>query len=168
MNATNKSAVIKLGIEVFQICEMINMDQYNDIIDLPHHISKKHKPLGRDSYAAQFSPFAALTGYDGIVSEAARTTDERTEMSETELDVLSAKIQFITKHIKEKPEITFTYFKKDEKKPGGSYLTKTGNIKQIDDVERLLHFTDGTKLPIDDVVDMKSVIFDEFERELFI
>lgn len=147
---------------------MDNTHQYDDIIDLPHHVSKNRKALGRDSYAAQFSPFAALTGYDGVVSEAARITDERTEMSETELDVLSAKIQFITEHMKEKPEITFTYFKKDEKKPGGSYLTKTGNIKQIDDVERLLHFTDGTKLPIDDVVDMKSVIFDEFERELFI
>ena len=147
---------------------MNNEHQYDDIIELPHHVSAKHKQLGRDSYAAQFSPFAALTGYDGIVSEAARVTDERTEMSETDLDVLSTKIQIIAEHIKEKPEITFTYFKKDKKKPGGSYLTKTGNIKQIDDVARLLHFTDGTKLPIDDVVDMKSVIFDEFERELFI
>ena len=143
-------------------------NEYDDIINLSRPISKKHRPMSMLNRAAQFSPFAALTGYDGIVSEAARVTDERTEMSETDLDVLSTKIQIIAEHIKEKPEITFTYFKKDEKKSGGSYLTKTGNIKQIDDVERLLHFTDGTKLPIDDVVDMKSVIFDEFERELFI
>ena len=143
---------------------MNNDHQYDDIIDLPHHVSKKHKQLGKDSYAAQFSPFAALTGYDGIVSEAARLTDERIELGETDLEILSTKLQIIAKHIKERPEITFTYFLKDEKKSGGSYLIKTGNVKQINDVERLLLFTDGSKLPIDDVVDMQGEILNMLEK----
>ena len=143
---------------------MNNDHQYDDIIDLPHHVSKKHKQLGKDSYAAQFSPFAALTGYDGIVSEAARLTDERIELGETDLEILSTKLQIISEHIKERPEITFTYFLKDEKKTGGSYLTKTGNVKQINDIERLLLFTDGSKLPIDDVVDMQGEILNMLEK----
>ncbi len=146
---------------------MNNDHQYDDIIDLPHHVSKKHKQLGKESYAAQFSPFAALTGYDGIVSEAARFTDERIELGETDLEILSMKLQIIAEHIKERPEITFTYFLKDEKKSGGSYLTQTGNIKQINDVERLLLFTDGSKLPIDDVVDMQGEIFNILEKAEF-
>lgn len=143
---------------------MNNDHQYDDIIDLPHHVSKKHKQLEKDSYAAQFSPFAALTGYDGIVSEAARLTDERIELGETDLEILSMKLQIIAEHIKERPEITFTFFLKDEKKSGGSYLAKTGNVKQINDVERLLLFTDGSKLPIDDVVDMQGEILNMLEK----
>ena len=134
-------------------------DEYESIINLPHHVSKKHPQLSKASYAAQFSPFAALTGYDEIVSETARITDERMELGDTEMDILSAKIQIISEHIKEHPEIELTYFQKDKKKSGGAYLQKTACIKRIDDVERILYFTDGTNLPIDDITDMKGELF---------
>ena len=136
---------------------------YDDIIDRPHHVSERHPQLSKASYAAQFSPFAALTGYDGIVSEAARLTDERVELGETEMSILSAKLQIIGDHIKEQPEVELTYFKKDKKKTGGAYLQKIACIKRIDDVERIIYFTDGTNLPIDDITDMRGEIFGVLE-----
>ena len=138
---------------------MSNEQKYNDIINLPHHVSKRHPQLSRASYAAQFSPFAALSGYDGIVSEVARVTDERVELGDTEMDILSAKIQIIDDHIKEHPQIELTYFVKDKKKSGGTYLKKIASIKRIDDVERIMYFTDGTNLPMDDITDMQGEIF---------
>ena len=139
--------------------------KYDDIINLPHHVSERHPQLGKASYAAQFSPFAALSGYDGIVSEAARVTDERVELGETETELLSAKLLIALEHEKEHPRLSVTYFKPDEKKSGGAYLQKTAEIKRVDDVERIMYFTDGTKLPIDDVVDLEGEIFDILERE---
>lgn len=138
---------------------MSNEQKYNDIINLPHHVSKRHPQLNRASYAAQFSPFAALSGYDGIVSEAARFTDERVELGDKENDILNAKLQVIGDHIKEYPEIKVTYFVKDKKKSGGAYLQRNASIKRIDDVERIMYFTDGTNLPIDDITDMQGEIF---------
>ena len=138
---------------------MNNDYKYNDIINLPHHVSKKHPQLSKASYAAQFSPFAALSGYDGIVLEAARITDERVELGDKENDILNAKLQVIGDHIKEHPEIKVTYFEKDKKKSGGAYLQRNACIKRIDDVERIMYFTDGTNLPIDDITDMQGEIF---------
>ena len=136
---------------------------YDDIIDRSHHVSEKHPQLSKASYAAQFSPFAALTGYDGIVSEAARLTDERVELGETEMSILSAKLQILGDHTKEQPEVELTFFKKDKKKAGGAYLQKIACIKRIDDVERIIYFTDGTNLPIDDITDMRGEIFGVLE-----
>ena len=138
-------------------------NKYNDIINLPHHVSKRHPQLSKASYAAQFSPFAALTGYDGIVAEAARTTDERAPLSETEMDILNAKLQIIGDHIREQPEVEFTYFQKDKKKSGGAYMQKIACVKRIDDVERIIYFTDGTNLHMDDITDMRGEIFEILE-----
>ena len=138
---------------------MNNDYKYKDIINLPHHVSKKHPQLSKASYAAQFSPFAALTGYEGIISETARITNERVELGDKENDILNAKLQVIGDHIKEHPEIKVTYFVKDKKKSGGAYLQKIACIKRIDDVERIMYFTDGTNLPIDDITDMQGEIF---------
>ena len=138
---------------------MNNYYKYNDIINLPHHVSKKYPQLSKASYAAQFSPFAALTGYEGIVSEVARITDERVELGDKENDILNAKLQVIGDPIKEQPEIKITYFEKDKKKSGGAYLQRNASIKRIDDVERIMYFTDGTNLPIDDITDMQGEIF---------
>lgn len=142
---------------------MNNDYKYNDIINLPHHVSKKHPQLSKASYAAQFSPFAALTGYEGIVSEAARFTNERVELGDKEKDILNAKLQIIGEHIKEHPELELTYFQKDKKKTGGAYLKKTAQIKRIDDLERIMYFTDGTNLPMDDITDMQGEIFGVLE-----
>ena len=142
---------------------MNNDYKYNDIINLPHHVSKKHPQLSKASYAAQFSPFAALTGYEGIVSEAARFNNERVELGDKEKDILNAKLQIIGEHIKEHPELELTYFQKDKKKTGGAYLKKTAQIKRIDDLKRIMYFTDGTNLPMDDITDMQGEIFGVLE-----
>lgn len=138
---------------------MNNENKYYDIINRPHHVSDRHPPLSKASYAAQFSPFAALAGYDGIVAETARLTEERVELGETDMAILSSKLQILNDRFKEQPEVTVTYFKPDDKKAGGAYLQKTAHIKRIDDVERLLHFTDGSNLPIDDITDLQGEIF---------
>jgi hypothetical protein len=142
---------------------MSNESKYEKIIEQQHHVSKRHPQLSKDSYAAQFSPFAALTGYDGIVAETARLTDERVELGETDMEILSAKLQILSDRFKEQPEITITYFKPDERKAGGAYLQKTAQLKRIDDVERLIHFTDGSNLPIDDITDLQGEIFSVLE-----
>ena len=142
---------------------MDNEHKYDDIIELPHHVSKKHPPLGRASYAAQFSPFAALTGYDRIVAEAARTTDERIELGEAEASVLSLKLRITAEHEKELPVVTLTYFKEDGRKKGGAYFEKTGAVKRVDEIGRVVIFTDGTRIPTDDVTDIKSGLFSALE-----
>lgn len=142
---------------------MDNEHKYDDIIELPHHVSKKHPLLSRASYAAQFSPFAALTGYDRIVAEAARTTDERIELGEAEASVLSLKLRITAEHEKELPVVTLTYFKEDGRKKGGAYIEKTGAVKRVDEIGRVVIFTDGTRIPTDDVTDIKSGLFSALE-----
>ena len=142
---------------------MDNEHKYDDIIELPHHVSKKHPTLSRASYAAQFSPFAALTGYDRIVAEAARTTDERIELGEAEASVLSLKLRITAEHEKELPVVTLTYFKEDGRKKGGAYIEKTGAVKRVDEIGRVVIFTDGTRIPTDDVTDIKSGLFSALE-----
>lgn len=134
--------------------------KYDDIIELPHHTSEKHPSLGVSSYAAQFSPFAALTGYEDIVAEAARYTDERTELGDDEAEWLSAKFALLSERIKENPVVTFTYFRRDAKKSGGEYLQVTSRVKRIDEVERKIYFTNGESLMADDVTDVTGEIFD--------
>ena len=114
---------------------------YADIIDLPHHVSKKHPQMPMEKRAAQFSPFAAVSGHDEAIYETARLTDEQLELSEDE------KLQWLREHIKEQPEITVTYVQPDEKKNGGAYVTVTGSAKKVDKV--LLVLRDGTVIPID-------------------
>lgn len=93
---------------------MNNYSKYERIINQRHHVSKRHPQLSIASYAAQFSPFAALTGYDGIVAETARLTEERVELGETDMAILSIKLQILNDRFKEQPEITVTYFKPDD------------------------------------------------------
>ncbi len=134
--------------------------KYDDIIDLPHHESKRHQKLGVDSYAAQFSPFAALTGYDGIVSETERVTDERIELDEDAKAVISDKLAAILSQIEKEPEVTLTYFLPDKKKAGGKYVVVTGKIKKFDEYERYILTSDNTKIPTDDLYDIASDIID--------
>ncbi len=143
---------------------MNDKNPYEEIINLPHHTSVKHPMLGKDSYAAQFSPFAALSGYDGIVSEAARFTDEGPSMNETDAEIINAKLRILSDRIKERPEITVTYFSKDKRKPGGKYVEKTAIAKKIDEVERNICFSDGAKLQFDVITDIRSEIFDVLEQ----
>ena len=130
--------------------------RYDDIIDLPHHISPTRPHMSMSDRAAQFSPFAALTGYDGVIRESGRLTKERAELSEEELEILGRKQQYLMSIIEERPEITVTYFVPDSLKEGGEYMTCSGRLKRIDEYERKLIFTDGTKVNIDDVVEIEG------------
>ena len=136
-----------------------NDHRYDDMIDLPHHVSAKRPQMSRQDRAAQFSAFKALTGYEDAVTEAARLTDERIELDDASLSVLNAKIQILQDEIKTCPEISVTYFVPDKKKAGGEYVIVTGSVKRIDEIERTILFTDKRTIRIDDIIDMEGEVF---------
>ena len=109
--------------------------------------------------AAQFSPFAALTGYDAAVKETARLTDRRIELDEYEKLALDERLQLIQEHLKEKPEVEITFFQPDERKSGGAYLSTAGTIKKIDYYERNVVMADGKKIPIDEIYQINGDLF---------
>lgn len=134
-------------------------DLYDDIIDMPHHISPTRPRMSMMERAAQFSPFAALVGYDTAIKETGRLTDERTELDEEGLSDLNRKWQLLMEHLDEEPEVSVTYFKKDERKAGGAYLEITGIIRELDEFERLIVMRDGTKIPMDLILNLESDVF---------
>ena len=137
--------------------------QYDDIIDLPHHVSKKHPQMSLYARSAQFAPFAALTGYEDAVRETGRQTSDRIEIEEEYKAILDSKLQIILEQISKTPEITITYFIKDQLKNGGSYSTKTGLVKKIDNDRQEICFVDNSKIPINDIIDITGEIFKMFE-----
>ena len=132
---------------------------YEDILNLPHHVSKTRPQMSMLDRAAQFSPFAALTGYDDAIKETGRLTDEKIEMDEDRKAALDMKQAYLIEMTDEQPEISITYFLPDAKKSGGAYVTVTGNLKRFDEYERLLILTDGKKIPMDDIADIESDLF---------
>lgn len=133
---------------------------YDDIINLPHHVSTTRPHMTAIDRAAQFSPFAALTGYDTAIKETARLTDERVELDEYTKDVLSEKLQIIADRIKEQPKIAITYFQPDAKKNGGAYVTAISAAKKMDEYERVVVMIDGTVIPIDEIISIDGQIFE--------
>lgn len=125
---------------------------YADIIDLPHHVSKRHPQMPMEKRAAQFSPFAAMVGHDAAIRETARLTEKRVELTEDVKTLIDGKLQMIQAHINEHPEVTVTYFQPDEKKSGGAYVTVTGSAKKIDVFERVLTLGDDLCIAIDDII----------------
>ena len=132
----------------------MNIKKYEDIINLPHHISSKHPQMSLEERSAQFAPFAALTGYEDCVEETARLTDERIDMSEDIKEILNEKIRKIIKIIDKNPKIKLTYFIPDNKKNGGKYMTIEGKIKKIDEINQELILINGKKIKINDVIDI--------------
>lgn len=128
------------------------MNKYDDIINLPHHVSKTRKPMTMYNRAAQFAPFAALTGYDDAIKETSRLTDKKIEISDELKNELNQKIKFISDNIKLKPKVTITYFVSDNKKSGGIYKTISGNVRRIDEVEKCLFFTNKLIIYFDDII----------------
>ena len=126
--------------------------RYDDVINRQHPTSKKHPRMSNMNRAAQFAPFAALTGYEESIEETARLTDRKIELSEYEIEELNAKLNFIQEHIKEHPEVTITYFQPDERKEGGAYITVTGKVRRIDEVNRVLVLEDGRMVLIDIII----------------
>jgi hypothetical protein len=132
---------------------------YDDVINLPHHVSTTRPHMTVIDRAAQFSPFAALTGHDVAIKETARLTDERVELDQYMKEVLSDRLQIIADRIKEHPEIVITYFQPDAKKNGGTYVTATSTAKKIDEYERVVVMIDGTAIPIDEIISIDGQIF---------
>ena len=137
---------------------MIKDDNYEDIINLPHHTSKKYPRMSLEARSAQFAPFAALTGYDEVLIETARLTNERIEIDDTIKVIIDSKLQIIKENIKEMPLITFMYFVPDTKKNGGKYVTITGNVKKIDEYRNVLVLDNKTEIPIDEIIDLNGEI----------
>ena len=137
--------------------------KYDEIMGLPHHISKTRPQMPMSDRAAQFAPFAALTGYDAAIKETGRLTDERIELDVEALSALDMKYQLLMEALDEAPEVTITYFQPDERKAGGKYLTATGAVKKLDDFERRITMQDGTKIPMDDVLSIDGELFSSLE-----
>ena len=133
--------------------------QYNDIINLPHHVSSTRPQMPILDRAAQFAPFAALNGYDAAIKETGRLTDEKIELDEEALNILNMKYQILVDSLDDEPEVTFTYFKPDERKAGGAYVKVTGTVKKVDDFERLIVMQNGIKMPMDDILNIDGTIF---------
>lgn len=130
------------------------MNKYDDIINLPHYELKNHKRMSMESRAAQFAPFAALTGYSDAVSETARLTSDERILDEDSNNILDEKIHIIEDNIKNKPIITIKYFVPDLKKNGGKYITYKGKVRRIDNVNKVIIFLDDKKVQLDRIVDI--------------
>ena len=131
------------------------MSDYDDIINLPHHQSKNHPRMSLHDRAAQFAPFAALTGYDDAVKEARRLTDSKPELEENQLEELDQKLADLMTRIEEHPEVTITYFEPDDKKEGGAYVTCVCKIKKIDSCKRQLILADDNVIRIDSIIEIE-------------
>ena len=131
------------------------MGKYDDIINLPHHVSKTRPRMSLEQRSAQFAPFSALTGYEDEIAETGRLVDGRIDLDEEMKQILDRKLQKITDNIKEQPRATITYFEPDNKKDGGEYVTATGKIKKIDTYKNIIMLVNGTEIPINDVVDIE-------------
>ena len=134
---------------------------YDDIIHLPHHVSQNHPQMPFRDRAAQFAPFAALTGYESAVEETARLTSERRELDPQEAEELNRRLAELAARLPERPEVTVEYFVPDDRKTGGAYVTVTGRVRHVSVPEKTLVMEDGTVVALDDVVSIDGNIFGE-------
>ena len=130
-------------------------DSYDDIINLPHHVSKSHAPMSMMNRAAQFAPFAALTGHSAAIEETARLTDEQQELAEEDSDALNQKMVYLREVINEHPTITITYFELDKKKAGGKYKSIEGQLKNIDDYNQSIVLKSGEVIFLQSILDIQ-------------
>lgn len=140
--------------------------RYDDIINLPHHVSTVHPAMSLHDRAAQFSPFMALTGYEEAVKETARLTEDRMELDENSKSVLDEKLRLVQEQAETHPEITVIYFQADEKKTGGRYVETTGRIKKIDLYEREIILCEGTRIQVDEVVGIEGALLRFMENSI--
>lgn len=130
-----------------------NTHKYDDIIHLPHPVSQRRSRMTSYDRAAQFSPFAALTGYDAVIEETARLTDSRIELDQGAVEQLNERLLEIRDSISSRPLVTLTWFRRDERKAGGAYIRATGRVKKIDSYTNTIVLTDGTVIPIRELAD---------------
>lgn len=139
-------------------------DPYEDIINLPHHTSVSHPRMSAYDRAAQFSPFAALTGHDAAILETARLTDTRVELDEYSKADLNQRLCIIQEHMDEQPEVSITFFQPDNKKTGGTYKTAAGFVKKIDEYEHAVVMQDDTRILIDQIIAIDGELFGLIEN----
>lgn len=137
--------------------------KYGDIIDLPHHQSPTRPKMSNYDRAAQFSPFAALTGHADAIKETARQTEEFIEPSDDMKAVINKKLLFLVEKLETRPEVTITYFQPDEKKSGGAYITVTGTVSKIKNYERVIQMSTGETIPIDRVTEIEGDVFSDID-----
>ena len=130
-------------------------EDYSDIINLPHHVSRNHPPMPMMNRAAQFAPFAALTGYEAVIQETGLLTDEFIELCDDDKERLNQKIADLMEKTEEHPSVTVTYFKPDSRKAGGSYATISGRLKSMDEIQHILFLEDGTAIPFNCISDIR-------------
>ena len=130
-------------------------NRYDEIMELPHHVSKTRPQMPLSDRAAQFAPFAALTGYGSAIKETGRLTGERIELDEEALTALNRKYQLLMDTLDDAPEVTIIYFQPDERKAGGQYVSATGTVKKVDTFGRRILLQDGTRIPLDSVYDLR-------------
>ena len=141
------------------------MSRYNDIINLPYHVSKTRKPMPMINRAAQFAPFAALTGHEEAISETARQTTPRQILSSDEQEILSKRLAYAIDHIGERPNLTFTYFIPDTLKDGGRYVTITGVIWKYDALEKTVVLETNEILLIDNILSISGEMIEKLQQE---
>lgn len=152
MSGTNKLA----GIKPDQIPDFTSFD---DLLDLPHHVSLVHPPMTREERAAQFSAFRALTGHEQAIRETARLTDRPPELGEGDAARLNAQLQILQAHLRERPAVAVTWFQPDGKKAGGRCRTTSGTLRRIDLAEGDLLLHSGERIPIRSVIALESALF---------
>ncbi len=137
---------------------------YDDIINLPRHVSKSHPHMSILDRAAQFSQFAALTGYESAIKETARLTNKRMELDEAAKNVLDEKLRIIHEQLSSQRSIEITYFQPDEKKTGGAYVSATGIVKKIDGYSRTFFMQYETRIPIEEIIGITGEIFQSVDH----
>ena len=141
------------------------MSRYDDIIHLPHHVSRTRKPMPMINRAAQFAPFAALTGHDEAITETARQTTPKRILSSDEQEILSKRLAYAIDHISERPNLTFTYFIPDTLKDGGRYVTITGVIRKYDALEKTVVLETNEILLIDNILSTSGEMIEKLQQE---
>ena len=129
--------------------------QYDDLIDLPHHISENHPRMSMIDRAAQFSPFAALTGYDAAIVETARLTEQKRELSEDQKQIINKQLRDLRHRIRSDPLVTVVYYQPDDRKTGGAYKEVTGVARKVDEYRCVLELADGSDIPFEDILSLE-------------
>ena len=129
-----------------------DISRYADILDLPHHVSETRPAMSLHDRAAQFAPFAALTGYDDAIAEADRLTEGRAELTEEAKAEIDARLQALREELRSRPEVTLTVFRADKRKKGGAYITLRGRVLRLSEEEQTLTMEDGTKIGFENII----------------
>ena len=139
---------------------------YDDMLNLPPPTSRRHPRMSLSDRAAQFAPFAALSGHGTAIAETARLTERRIELDEDVKAALDLKQQMLMDRIDEHPDVAVTWFQPDGKKDGGRYVTTTGRLKRIDEVECVMVMEDRTTVPLDDIISIDECRSPDFTSDL--